>query len=164
MISIDIPTETISKDAIKAERISEIIFMVVLLVILAGGYGATIYFEWKKWIAWILVGVMGLTVLEAIWSVVIAPKLMQRHWRYGISEEFILLHHGALKRVDQLIPMTKVQSVELEQGPIQRKYHLHSITVRTMSTSHTIPSIHEEEARRLRDEIAQFAKLKEVDE
>lgn len=161
--SIPEPTKKVSKEAVKVWRISEVISNSTILVVLGVCYFLDFYFSWKAWIGPIIVGLGVLTILAALWGIFIAPPLKQRYWRYEVSEEFIQLKWGVMVENHQLIPMTKVQSVELTQGPLQRKYQLYSITVGTMGTSHEIPAIPKEEAYRLRDQIAHFAKIKEVE-
>lgn len=60
--------------------------------------------------------------------------------------------------------MTKIQSVATEQGPILRKYGLYSVSVETMGSSHTIPALPKDVAVELRNQIAQYAKIKEVEQ
>jgi len=74
------------------------------------------------------------------------------------------LKHGALKKVHQIVPMAKVQSVTTNQGPLLRKYGLYSVSIGTMGSSHTIPALPEEVALELRNQIASYARINEVDE
>ncbi len=62
------------------------------------------------------------------------------------------------------IPMTKIQGVSTTQGPILRRYQLRSITVETMGSSYSIPALEEKVAYELRDNIAEYAKIKEVEQ
>ncbi|WP_312097544.1 PH domain-containing protein [Niallia sp.] len=161
--SIPEPTKKVSKEVVKVWRISEAISNSVILAVLIVCYYLDFYFSWKTWIGLVIVCLIGLTFLAALWGIFIEPPLKQKYWRYDVSEEFIQLKWGVMVENHQLVPMTKVQSVELTQGPLQRKYQLYSIKVGTMGTSHEIPAIPKEEAYRLRDQIAYFAKIKEVE-
>ncbi|WP_308737420.1 PH domain-containing protein [Paenibacillus sp. PCH8] len=60
--------------------------------------------------------------------------------------------------------MAKVQSVTTNQGPLMRKYGLYSVTVGTMGSGHHIPALPEEVAFALRNQIASYARINEVDE
>ncbi len=55
-----------------------------------------------------------------------------------VNEEFIQTKRGAWNETHELIPMTKVQSVKLNQGPFLRKYNLYSLSIGTMGDSHDI--------------------------
>ncbi|MCE4051777.1 MULTISPECIES: PH domain-containing protein [Bacillaceae] len=160
---IEEPNRCISEKAMKVWRISEALLNGGILVVLGIVYYLDVYFDWKYWIGWIIIGLLGLTVLSAIWGIILEPSLKQKYWRYDVDEEFIQLKSGIWNKQHQLIPMTKVQSVELIQGPLLRKYELYSISVGTMGSSHKIPAIPQEEARELRDQIAHYAKIKEVE-
>ena len=59
--------------------------------------------------------------------------------------------------------MTKIQSISTNQGPLLRKYDFYSISIDTMGSSHSIPALPKEKAIELRNQIAYFAKIKEVE-
>ncbi|WP_285768577.1 PH domain-containing protein [Peribacillus sp. SI8-4] len=157
------PTKKISKQAVKVWRMFEAIIHLIILAVLFILLFADGYFAWKVWIGWLLIGLIVLSLCHSVWSIIIEPVLLQRYWRYDVNEEFIQTKQGALYETHELIPMTKVQSVRLDQGPLLRKYNLYSLSIGTMGSSHDIPAIPEDEAYELRDKIAHFAKIKEVD-
>lgn len=160
---IPAPQNRLSKDAVKVWVISETISNIIGFIVL----GVLLYlddlFSWKEWIGWILIGITIISVLAAIWSTIINPFLLYKNWRYHVNEEFLQLKSGAFTELHQLIPMTKIQSVATKQGPLQRKYGLYSISIETMGSSHAIPALPEEVAIELRNQIAHFAKIKEVE-
>ncbi|SET96329.1 hypothetical protein SAMN05421676_11284 [Salinibacillus kushneri] len=162
MDSISEPENTISKDAIKVWRLSHIIEESIGLLIVIGLLTAGILFNWYQWVIIILWILAALTPLSAIWSILIRPIYLQKQWRFGVNEEFIQLKHGIFKQKHSIIPMTKVQFVEAEQGPLLRKYKLYTLNIGTMRSSHSIPALSKREAFALRSKIAQHAKIKEV--
>ena len=157
------PQKRLSKNAVKVWLIGEIIGNFIGFIILGILFYLDYYFAWKEWIGWILIVITILALLGAIWGF-IHPFLLYRNWRYDADEEFLHLKSGAINEKHQLIPMTKIQSVETEQGPIFRKYGLRSVSVETMGSSHTIPALSEKIAVELRNQIAQYAKVKEVEQ
>ena len=142
-----------------SETITNLIAFTILGVLLYLDYR----FSWKEWIGWILIGITAISVLGTIWSF-ISPILLYKNWRYDVDEEFLQLKSGVLNEVHQLVPMTKIQSVATKQGPLLRKYGLCSISIETMGSSHSIPALPKEVAIELRNQIAQFAKIKEVEQ
>ena len=156
------PQKRLSKDAIKVWIISEAIMNVIGFFLL----GVLLYldhlFSWKEWIGLILIVVTTISVLGAVWSF-INPFLLHKNWRYDVDEEFLQLQSGVLNEIHQLVPMTKIQSVLTEQGPLLRKYGLCSVSIKTMGSSHTIPALPRDVAVELRNQIAHFAKIKEVE-
>lgn len=160
---INLPVRKLSRDVIKVWLISESIENGIGFIILGILFYLDYLFSWKEWIGWILYGIAVLGVGGALWSF-IRPFLLYKNWRYDVDEEFLQFKSGVVKRVYQLVPMTKIQSVALEQGPILRKYGLYYVLLETMGSSHAIPGLPEEVAIELRDQIAHYARLKEVEE
>ncbi|WP_375166279.1 PH domain-containing protein [Peribacillus simplex] len=140
-----------------SETIANLITFIILGVLLYLDYR----FSWKEWIGWILIGITAISVLGAVWSL-ISPFLLYKNWRFDVDEEFLQLKSGVLNEVHELVPMTKIQSVATKQGPLLRKYGLCSVSIETLGSSHSIPALPKEVAVRLRNQIAQYAKIKEV--
>ena len=157
------PQKRLSKHAVKVWLIGEMIGNFIGLISLGVLFYLDYYFSWKDWIGWILIVVTALALISAIWGF-IHPFLLYKNWRYDADEEFLHLKSGAINETHQLVPMTKIQAVETEQGPILRKYRLRSVSVQTMGSSHTIPALPQEIAIELRNQIAQYAKVKEVEQ
>lgn len=161
--SLDLPKKRLSKDAIKVWIITETIGNIIAFTILGILFYLDDRFSWKEWIGWILIGITVLLIIGFIWSL-IEPFFLYKNWRYDVNEEFLQLKSGAINETHELIPMTKIQSVATEQGPILRKYGLYSVSVETMGSSHTIPALPKDVAVELRNQIAQYAKIKEVEQ
>lgn len=161
---IGMPQGRLSKDAVKVWIVKETISSLIVLMIL----GVLLYFDysyaWKEWIGWIIIVLTIISVLFSIWSIFIEPFLLYKNWRYDVNAEFLQLKSGAINEVHQLVPMTKIQSVETNQGPFLRKYGLYSISVKTMGSSHSIPALPKDVAIKLRNQIAHYAKIKEVEQ
>lgn len=155
------PEQCISSRAVAMWRMIRMIGHVIALLILAALIGMDIAFHWWNWIGWVLYGLVGLTVLSGIYSIGVEPAILQSTWRYDVSEEYIQLKHGALTHVHVLVPMTKVEYVTTNQGPIMRKYGLYNIQIGTMASSHHIPAVPESEALALREQIARLAQVKD---
>ncbi|GAQ18221.1 bacterial membrane flanked domain protein [Oceanobacillus picturae] len=157
------PNKKLSKKAVKVWRLTETISNVISLIVLAILFYLDFYFSWVYWIGWILIGLVVIGIVGGIWGY-IKPGLLYKHWRYDISEEFLQLKSGAIKEEHQLVPMTKIQSVSTKQGPLLRKYALYAVTVQTMGSTHTIPALEKAVATELRNTIAKYAKVEEMEE
>ncbi|MDL4840981.1 PH domain-containing protein [Aquibacillus rhizosphaerae] len=141
------------------EAISNIIVFAVLGVL----FWVNDYFGWPTWVFWILIGLVALSILGVIWSIA-EPVLLYRSWSYQFDDEYLQLSYGILKKEWVTVPMTKIQSVSTSQGPIMKRYNTRSIKVETMGSSHVIPALEQQIALQLREVLAEYAKLKEVDE
>ncbi|WP_026907282.1 PH domain-containing protein [Paucisalibacillus globulus] len=147
----------------KIRRISETIGNIIGLLVIGILFWLQSFFDWPIWTFWILVGLTVLTILGIIWSI-FEPTYLYRSWSYQYDDEYLQLSYGILQKEWVTVPMTKIQSVTTSQGPILKRYRARSIKVETVGSSHAIPALEEEVAFALREKIAEFAKLKEVDE
>lgn len=161
---IPTPKGRLSKNAVKVWMLTETITALIFLTILGTLFFLDYYFDWKVWIGWILIGLTALTILSGIFDIFIKPLYRYKNWRYDVNEDFLQLKSGAFNEEHQLIPMTKIQAVSTNQGPLLRKYGLYSLSVETLGSSHQIPALPADEAIKLRNQIAHFAKIKEVTE
>jgi len=150
------PKNRISKRALSVWRIHGIIYtaaMAILFIIIAALFFT---FDWPKWLLAVLAV---LVFIDCLFNIFLKPKLRWRRWRYEVRDEEIEIQHGLFVIRKTLIPMVRVQHVDLEQGPILKKYRLATVRVHTAATPHAIPALEGEEADRLRSTIAQLAKV-----
>ena len=96
-------------------------------------------------------------VLAAMW-VLVLPDLLWRHWRYEVGEDEVDLQHGMLTITRTLIPMARVQHVDTDCGPIERRFGLATVVLYTAAGPSKIPGLAGAVADRLRDHI--FARVK----
>lgn len=154
------PSQKIDIKALEVWKWSYAIFSGVLLVVGIVLAVLTFKFDWYAWI------VIVYLLLWAIWSAVsifYLPKLEWRRWCYEVKEEEIELQRGLFFVKRTIIPMVRVQHVDTNQGPIMRKYGLHTITVHTASGTHEIPALLTADADHLRDFIARMARVTDED-
>lgn len=161
MLDIPDPTQPISPKAITVWRIRDAVSKGITLIILCALLFATYYFHWYDWIALILYFLIAYVVLKGIYELTIKPKYLQRTWRYDIDADFIQLKNGLLHRHHVIIPMSRVEYVNTDQGPLLRRFGLASITIGTIASSHEIPALPVAEAERLRGKIAHLAKIEQ---
>lgn len=81
--------------------------------------------------------------------------LVWRAWRFEIGEQALHLRHGVLTRRASTIPFHRVQHIDLEAGPLERRLRLTSVILRTASASSDsqVPGIDADEASALRRRI-----------
>lgn len=164
MQTIANPEQRISPDAVKVWRITNFIGHSITLAILIGALLLYRYFDWYGWIGITLYVLFFIVVLSAIYEIFIKPVYFQKTWRYEVDEDFIQIKNGLFKKYYAIIPMSKVQYVNTNQGPLLRKYEIATINIGTMASSHEIPFIPVDESEKLRTLIAHLAKVNEPDE
>lgn len=125
-----------------------------VLLLLLGGVGivfltATEYLIGAS-LAWLLC--LGLSVWFVFWY----PGQAYRAWGYRIDERVLEIRSGLLFRSLQLLPLSRIQHVDLQRGPLERLYGLSSMilfTAGTRDAAITLPGLDAEEAMRLRDHL-----------
>lgn len=156
-----LPTERISKKALSVWRIKRGLEAFVLLIVLIIIFVISIRFDWPKILPW-SGGVLWL--LFFIWHVFLLPKWKWKKWRYAVYEKEVELLRGIFIETHTVIPMSRVQHVDTEQGPLYKKFGLRAVTISTAAGVHEIPALTEETAQHLRDKIATLIEMDEQDE
>jgi membrane protein YdbS with pleckstrin-like domain len=128
----------------------------VTLVAAVGACVLIVALDWSP--ALLVLPVVGWVVI-AVLSVVVFPNLAYARWRFGIDEEEIDLQRGRMWIERVLIPMARVQHVDTERGPIQRRLGLASVVVHTAAGSFEIPALDLQRAAELRTRIATLARV-----
>lgn len=154
------PKNTIALDAIKAWKLTAIIFVGLLWLLTIVGMVLTILFRWPLW--YVIVA-SAISLLSTYLFVFLLPRLRWRRWRYEVFEQEIYIQHGIFIVKRTLIPMIRVQHVDTKQGPILKRYKLASLAISTAATIHEIPALLEEDASELRDRISKLARVDEDD-
>lgn len=155
------PRNRLSEKAIMVWRFTGIIsslitlsFLSALVIILS------IILEWYPW----LISLACLTILVyAYLVIVLLPKLRWRRWRYEVREDEVEIQQGVIIVKKTLIPMIRVQHVDMKQGPFLRKYNLATIVISTAATTHEIPALEMSEAEEIRQFISNKVKVAEED-
>ncbi|SFF27718.1 hypothetical protein SAMN05216378_5735 [Paenibacillus catalpae] len=154
-------TKRLHRDYITVFRVSSF-FTHLVLYILVIAY--LTFAAWKHWTyipGFIGLGVVSLSALLFIW---LLPELKYRHFQYELFEEELEIRSGLIVIRNVLIPMVRVQHVELESGPLMRKHELASVAVVTAATTHRISGLKQSEAHFLKRRIGQLAKVDEQDD
>jgi uncharacterized protein len=101
--------------------------------------------------------VLTLPVLATVLQVFVIPPIEWRRWRYEITEREVDLQRGVFVVTRTLIPMSRVQHVDTQQGPLLRAYGLAAVTIATAGGVHEIPGLATDVADDVRDRIAALA-------
>jgi membrane protein YdbS with pleckstrin-like domain len=128
------------------------VFLLALLV--AAITAGAIYPELSLWLLllWVLL------LVACAWLVYWRPPRLYRSWGYRIDERVLETRSGLLFQVRQLLPLTRLQHVDLHRGPIERAYGLATLVLHTAGTQEariTIPGLDADEAARLRDHLVE---------
>jgi membrane protein YdbS with pleckstrin-like domain len=94
---------------------------------------------------------VGIALLSYRW-----PPLELRYSRYRIDEQLIEIERGVLFRESVAIPRSRVQHLDVSQGPMMRRHGLGQLAIYTAGTEYsqvTLPGLSYEVAQSLRDRL-----------
>jgi uncharacterized protein len=138
-------------------RLTDGLALAVLLLLLLAGVGIGWWFlpELGLW----LVAAWGLLAVGSVVLVLWYPLRAYRAWGFRVTERVLETRSGVWFQRTQLLPLTRLQHVDLERGPLERMFGLASLVLHTAGThaaSLTIPGLEAEYAVRLRDWLVQI--------
>lgn len=105
-----------------------------------GGTGLTLLLTWWWW-PWA-------ALTWPVW-VAIAVALRWLDWKHQgweVTDEVVVSRRGWLNRHTQIVARDKIQSVEVEQGPLLRRYRLGQVVVRVAGSAVAMPLLDHDEA------------------
>jgi uncharacterized protein len=81
--------------------------------------------------------------------------LVWRAWGFRVGERALHLRHGVFVRKVSAIPFHRVQHIDIESGPLERRLGLATFVLRTASASSdsTVPALDAGHAEELRERI-----------
>lgn len=154
-------TQRLHLDFIKASRITSLIVHIVLVIVLTAWLVIAIVNNWTM----LPLGIAGgVWLLSFVLFTIIVPAYQYRSFKFDVFEEELEIQSGIIFQKNVLVPMNRVQHVELGSGPIMRHFKLASITVVTAATSHEISGLFREAAEELKVKIGELAKVEEPHE
>jgi len=104
---------------------------------------------------WILSGWLAFAFLR-LFLLIWYPSRSFRARGYRIDDKVLETRRGIWFRVITLLPLSRLQHVDLNRGPLERMFGLASLVLYTAGTQHAmvvIPGLDETEAGRLRDHL-----------
>ncbi|NLG54458.1 MAG: PH domain-containing protein [Rhodococcus sp.] len=87
------------------------------------------------WPTWVHVVVLSVAVAAAIAHIVIAPLWRCRVHRWEISDTAVYTRTGWLTQERRIAPISRIQTVDTERGPLDQMLSLATVTVTTASSA-----------------------------
>jgi membrane protein YdbS with pleckstrin-like domain len=126
---------------------------VALLALLAGG--AVLSMALPEALPWFAVAWLALALLCA-WLVYSYPPRLYRSWGYRVDERTLEIRRGRMFQITKLLPLSRLQHVDLHRGPLERANGLASLVLHTAGTREAtlrVPGLADYEAVQLRDHL-----------
>jgi len=94
--------------------------------------------------------------LLAVWTIVFYHPRNYGAWGYHLDRRVLLIRKGVWFRSIKLLPLPRLQHVDVKRGPLQRRFGLATLVLHTAGTHAAaieIPGLDADEAVRLRDQL-----------
>ena len=113
-----------------------------------------------------------LTPMPPIWLVAVLPLLgffiwlatagvgkRYDRWAFRFAPDALELRSGVWFRTVSAVPYHRIQQIDVEQGPIERRLGIVKLALKTASTASNgrVPGIRADEAERIRERLVSFA-------
>lgn len=101
----------------------------------------------------------GAALIGGTAAVVFVPGLRYRTWRYALMPEELYLERGIFNRVRTIVPLRRIQHLDVSQDLLEREFDLGKLIVHTAGTRSSdvvLPGLLLTEAEALRDEVKRF--------
>ncbi len=87
------------------------------------------------------------------------PQLLYKSWGFSIRSEEIYIEHGVLNHIRTIVPLRRIQHLDVSQDLLEREFSLGRLVVHTAgsrSSDVVIPGLNLKEAERIRDQVKQY--------
>ena len=140
------------------------VYALIQIVIIALIYGILLYITNDSVVpnfVKIIVGIIA--IIYAIVIISVVPNVRWNILSYEVREHEIELQTGLFIVKRTIIPIIRVQHVDVIQGPLIKKKGLANIDITTAATTHTISLLNEQDADELRIKISELARVAKED-
>jgi uncharacterized protein len=100
-----------------------------------------------------------LVVLDAVLAIAVRPRLRYRVHRWEVTDDAVYTLTGWLTRTWTLVPVARIQTVDVTRGLLQQMFGLATVAVLTASSQGTVrvPHLDADVARRVAEDLAHRA-------
>ena len=108
----------------------------------------------------LLLGVLPILAALVLFVVLagVVPDLRWRRWRYEIRAEEVDLQRGIFWVSRTLVPLARIQHVDTQSGPLQRRFGLATVVFYTAAGANQIPELSAPVAAEVRDRISELTR------
>jgi membrane protein YdbS with pleckstrin-like domain len=152
------PAWSLSRSAIGLWTVQGVVFTVVEAVVVA----VLIVFVpsdaglWTVLVRWVAPAVV---LVTAVVDIGVQPRLRYRVHRWEVTGDAVYTLTGWLTRTWTLVPISRIQTVDVNRGLVQQLFGLATVAVLTASSQGTvrIPHLEADVARRVAEDLARRA-------
>jgi uncharacterized protein len=99
--------------------------------------------------------------LALLWWVWVVPSRRYARWGYNVGKDRLRIERGYLFYSDTVVPFGRIQHMDVDQGPIERRYNLATFSAHTAGTHGStirLPGLKHADALALRERIRDHIK------
>lgn len=99
---------------------------------------------------------MAVALLVGTGWTIIQPALRYRFWRFDLRPDELYLERGIFNRVRTIVPLRRIQHLDVSQNVLEREFELGKLIVHTAgarSSEVVLPGLNYDEAQHLRDTL-----------
>lgn len=100
-----------------------------------------------------------LAAAVALVQILVVPTLRARRWRWRVDDDELDLRRGAVVEVRTIIPVSRIQHVDLRRDVVDRMFGVCKLVVHTAAGATEIPVLEDGEAALVRDRLAGLIRL-----
>lgn len=102
------------------------------------------------------IGAIGpwLVLLGVVVTAVGLPALRVSRWRWRLDDQELDLRHGAITEVRTIVPVGRIQHVDIRRSPWAQLVGVAAVVVHTAAGTTEIPALTDREAALVRDRLA----------
>ena len=108
--------------------------------------------------SWAILTAWGLIACLQWISIWWLPPRQYDCWSYRLDERMLELRHGVLWKTSVMIPMSRVQHIDVNHGPLERRFGLATLVIHTAGTQHAkheVPHLEAATALQLRERLVE---------
>ena len=101
----------------------------------------------------------GLILLGGLAMTLTIPKLRYKFWKFDLRAEELYLERGILNRIRTIVPLRRIQHLDVSQNILEREFNLSKLIVHTAgsrSSDVVLPGLRMDEAEQLRDDVKRY--------
>lgn len=151
MVFEPVPLQSLERGYLRVLRLRAAIGWLVFAPLAVLGDG---YLSWRTGLP---VGtVAGPVVAFAVVSILFLVPRRWSRWGYAFTDRELHVAHGWLTRVHTVVPVSRVQHIDVSQGPIERSAGVATLSLHTAGAEKNLvvlPGISRQRAEEIRDAI-----------
>lgn len=138
----------LEKNALGCMYTATFVLSAIMLAILSG---VVFYFDLLR-IKIILVIYVVIMVI-AVLNVIISPYFRYHRYRYKLDKDAMEIMEGYIFVSHNIVPIERIQNIELQQGPIDRIFDVSKMTITTGGGEETLRFVSDEVAGKMSDRL-----------